>query len=525
MSSYDRFAQRKKLIPNRGLVVPRSQPGGESTGNQTNDPLAAAIDQILAIRARDRVTARLEESKMVLLLTVAVPFGLGHLVAAYDRTGGDVHTVHNVRNGGDDAYVTDVEKHRYENRGPYKVAKAASHKTETYKSSSAEATRHRESGLLEDPYGNQLLAPGPNGHDIDHTVSSYEVFHDRGRVLAGTDTAELSTIPENLNPTHPSINRSKKGDSVEQFLDRLERNATTRKERISELEAKARTTELTVGEQKELASRKALDSVDPGKMRKEDAEARAAINKKINKDWYTSARFAGEAIRSMATSAATTGIVSAFGELLIEFLSASYDEARDWYLHGTGNKPAFDDLKQRLERVATRVLSRKDAAWQAFKAGSLAGFIASLISVIINAFKTTQKRIQRLLREGAQSLVRVISLISNPSKGMSTRESLYAATHIVLSTGIVMGGVALEEVLEDLIKTKLPPLAPISEPTAVIISGIVAGLTVVLTSSLLDRWDPYGVIEEQDLRHSIETLRAEADAVWGAPVPPQMACE
>lgn len=514
MTAPERFVKRKALnLPRLPQDTPPLTLASPLDEQPKVDALAAAIDRILDTRFTDRFSERMHESKMVLLRTVAVPFGLGHLVSAYDRVGGDVHTINNVRAG---IYATEEKAQEYANRGDYKLVREACHDTESYNAAFDQAKTTRLNGQLEDAYTGQILSTEKCGGHIDHTVSSKTVFNDRARVLAGLDTAELSTIPENLNPTHPSINSSKQDNITEVFIARLERNAGIRKARIAELETKQN---LTEGESKELKSRKALDSVDPRKLREKHAHAQDAIDSKINRAWYTSIEFAGEVIGSCAKSATTTGVMAAFGEFLVEFLAACYDEARDWYIHGAGGEPIFDDLKARLMRVADRVMSRKEAAWEAFNAGSLAGFISALISAIINSFRTTQKRVQKMLREGAQSLVRVLTMIARPSEGMSARESLYAATHLVVSSGIVLGGIALEELLEDAIKAKLPVLAFAAEPISIVLSGVVAGLSVVLTASLLDRWDPYGVVEEQDLKHAIHELSSEVEAVWGfAPV-------
>lgn len=506
MTSLDRFAKRK------ALNLPRAQVGEArvpEVDRQVDVPLAAAIEEILDVRTEARFLERMDESKMVLLRSVAVPFGLGHLVSAYDRVGGDVNTIKNARSG---VYATEEKERQYKNRGSYKLVKDACHSTSTYKAAFDEANARKKAGQLKDAYTGKDIPDRERSSAIDHTISAKTVFNDPGRVLAGLDAATLSTIPENLNPTHFSINGSKQDATAQAFIDRLEQNSERRRARIDELEAKL---ELTEGEHKELASRKALEDVDAERLREKHEDAQDAIDSKINQEWYLSLEFAGEVIGSCARSTVKTGVMAAFGEFLVEFLAACFDEVRDWYLQASGGNSVFDELKVRLARIADRVVSRKDAAWKAFKAGSLAGFISALISVIVNSLKTTQKRVQRMLREGAQSLVRVVALLAKPSGEVSARESLYSATHVVLSTGLVLGGVVIEELIEDAIKTKLPVLAFAAEPIAVVLSGVVAGLSVVTTASLLDRWDPLGVVEENDLRHVIDELHSEMEGVWG----------
>ncbi|MGY4516285.1 hypothetical protein [Lysobacter sp. HA18] len=504
MSSPNRFAKRKAL----GLPRVMSETSGQLEPRA--DVFVTAIDQILDARARQRFEERMHESKMVLLRTVAVPFGLGHLVSAYDRVGGDVNTIHNARNG---VYATAEKQQEYENRGAFKPVGAACRKTEEYEASRNAAKAAQKSGTLVDAYTGRLIAPDDMVPDIDHTVSAHELFHDAARVLAGIKTQTLANIPGNLNPTHMSINRSKKAKSTKAYLAELEVEKEHSISRVAALEGKS---ELLHGEQMELRARKAKLTVDPDMMSEREAVARSATEGKTHLEWYGGKTFAYEVLTASVSSAAKTGVMAAFGEFLVEFLAACYDEASDWYLNGDAGKPIFEDLECRLARVADRVMARKQAAWDALRAGSLAGFVASLISVIINVFRTTQKRVQKMLREGAEAVVRTVTLLVRGADGMSTREAVYAATHLVTASGIVMGGIALEEILENAIKVQLPPLVVIAEPTAVVLSGVVSGLAVVLTASLLDRWDPYGVVEEGDLRRAIGQLSSELEDVWGS---------
>jgi len=56
------------------------------------------------------------DCKKDVIHSIVTPFGLGQIVAAYDKAGGNVDTVHNVRNG---IYATVAEEEVYKNRGEY----------------------------------------------------------------------------------------------------------------------------------------------------------------------------------------------------------------------------------------------------------------------------------------------------------------------------------------------------------------------------------------------------------------------
>lgn len=516
MNAVDRFAKRKALGLPGALPSPVSTaiplPADPMTAADSTR-LSAAIEQALRVRSDERFDQRLRESKMVLLRSVAVPFGLGHIVAAHDRIGGDVHTVHNVRKG---HWASDDMEEAYNKRGNYADVKDACHQTDSYIEANRAASQQRNNGELRDAYTGELLPAGKGGHDLDHVISAKAVFDDAGAFLAGSSTAELSTKPENLAPTHRSVNRSKKAMTPEQYAAWLKLTESDRKAQIAKLEAQESMTE---AEQKTYNKLKAQDSVDPTKLKEKQAEAQAAIDEQVNRDWYASGAFAREVLLSTGKSAAKSSLMAAFGEFLIEFLAASFDELRDLYMHGTGGEPVFDDLKARLERVAARVVARKEAALEAFGSGALGGVIAALISAIINTFKTTSKRVARLLREGGQSLVRAVLTLAMPGDGVTTRESLFAAAHLVIGSSIVLGGVCLEEVIETSIKTSLPPIAFLAEPIAVVIAGVVSGMAVLLTSAMLDKLDPLGVNEEQDLRALNRDLDSQIEAARTALLP------
>lgn len=508
MNAVNRFAKRKTLDLVR--VSPPPSTGGIGAAGDDGAPepdlLASAVELILQQRAEDRLTKRLDESKIILLRSVAVPFGLGHIVAAYDRTGGDVHTVHNVRNR---VYASDDKAKEYEQRGPYdKQVKDACHSTPSYISTNATYSEQRKAGTLEDSYTGEALSAKPGSFHLDHVISAKTVHDDPGRVLAGLSADELSTRPENLAPTHYSINTSKGTMTPQQYQDWLDLREADRNARIAALDAKESLTQAEINEREKL---RAQEGVDRDRLRERGEQAQKTMDDEINRKWYTSREFASEVLTEATKTAAKAGVMAAFGEFLIEFLAAIYDEAHDWYLRGPLGDSAFEDLKVRLHRVADRVIARKEAALKAFVSGSISGFIASFILTLINVFKTTQKRVARLLREGVSALLHALKMVVLPADGISTRESLYGVTHIVVSSTLIVGGIALEEVIEKAILTHLPAIAFVAEPVAVTVSGVVAGLAVVLTAAMIDRWDPYGVVEEQDLRHAIDELDSQID--------------
>lgn len=59
----------------------------------------------------EQTTLMLAECRQRLLHSIIGPFGLGSIVSAWDKVGGNVDTIHNVRSG---VYATEEEQVRYE---------------------------------------------------------------------------------------------------------------------------------------------------------------------------------------------------------------------------------------------------------------------------------------------------------------------------------------------------------------------------------------------------------------------------
>ena len=129
-----------------------------------------------------------------------------------DQRGGDVDTILTVRDK-EIGFKNAKYETAYQNRGDYNSNQV--HSDSSYRAKNKEVSEAKKGGNLRDAYTGEKLSP--NAHvDLDHVVSAKEVHDDRGRVLAGLDTADIANIPANLQPTERSINRSKKAKSAQE---------------------------------------------------------------------------------------------------------------------------------------------------------------------------------------------------------------------------------------------------------------------------------------------------------------------
>lgn len=230
-------------------------------------------------------------------------------------------------------------------------------------------------------------------------------------------------------------------------------------------------------------------------------QAQKAQDEKINKDYYGSKKFAKDLAHSGVNEGVKMGAQQAFGLLLVEFMSASFSEIKNAFAnrHDTGG--LIKDLKQRLGRIARRVASKWKDVIDSFFNGFLSGFLSNLVTTIINIFTSTARRTVRLIREGVFSLLRALKIVLFPPEGTTRRESAHEAMKLVAGGGILVAGIALEEVVEGLVRT-----LPFAEIVTAVIVGALTAMCIAIVTHLIDRMDLLGVIAKQRNEYVINKL-------------------
>lgn len=423
----------------------------------------------------------INDCKKDVINSIVTPFGLGHIVAAYDKVGGNVDTVHNVRYG---VYATDKEKTAYNNRGDYddKEKNRTHGKNTNYKNKKDNDNRLRQRGELQNDYSDTTFQVDDKT-EVDHVVSTFENHNDPGRVLAEIDNAEISNIDINLKTTSKSVNASKGEDSIEIFLKRIEK----KEEKIKELEGYP---SLSNEQKEELEKLKRTSDVDKEKAKEAGEKAKEAIDKEKNKKYYTSGKFVKNTAITGANEGAKMGAQQAIGLVMTEFFTALFDEILDIYKHGFS--AGFDDdrffsvLKERLKTIAKKLKAKWKKVAIAFKDGFISGFISNLVTTIINAFVTTGKRVVRIIREGIFSLFKAIKIILFPPENLTHEEAMHEAKKLIATGLIVSLGVIIEEYIDTFIKLTAI-LAPFAETLSVIFVGAITGLAITMTVYYIDK--------------------------------------
>lgn len=310
----------------------------------------------------------LRQYEEVVVRSLFSSFGLDPLLFT-DQRGGDVDTLLTVRDKEIRFKNTKYET-AYQNRGDYNSNQV--HSDSSYCAKNKEVSEAKKSGNLWDAYTGEKLSP--NAHvDLDHVVSAKEVHDDRGRVLAGLDTADIANIPANLQPTERSINRSKKAKSASEFVSGLDKKAEERQCRIQELKGKEC---LDDKESQELHKLERLESVDKKRLLRKDEEARRDQDRILALKYYTSHDFLADTAKASLNSGVKMGLRQSLGLILAEV----WFVIREEFPRLVDRMKADFDLGELFRRLAgmvkksfEKVRAKFKRLIASFKDGALAG--------------------------------------------------------------------------------------------------------------------------------------------------------
>lgn len=165
----------------------------------------------------------------VIISAIVTSFGLDFLIQ--DRHGGDVDTVHNVRQIGTDpemTYKNQKNASDYANRGAYNSAEYHSHpnyrnekhnKRKEYFENGNKSFKDEYTGKINlHFFGKSKNASSEKRANLEHVISTKLIHDDRGRVLAGIDGKEIANSPFNLVWTNEKLNKSMKADEIPDYI-------------------------------------------------------------------------------------------------------------------------------------------------------------------------------------------------------------------------------------------------------------------------------------------------------------------
>ena len=413
-----------------------------------------------------------QQYERVIFESIISTFCLDGLIK--DQLGGDVDTIHNVRQIGEDStmtYKNSRNKSLYESREKYD--NGAYHRDPRYRNvvNAAKKDFIENGTLIPDTYvkGNTVMpinnktVPRNRQGQLDHTVSAEFIHNDRGRVLAGIDGMELANNPDNLRYTNAALNNNMRNKSVKEYISWCEANP----------------------EQVNWGGKKGepLPEHVKDKLRKEYTQAQKAYDAKLAHAYYTSPRFWDDTAKAAGKVAALMGVRQVCGFMFTEIWFAvkeKFEKIDSQFDFSKVLKSIGEGIRIGFERAKTKY---RDLI-QKFADGALAGAMSSITTTLCNIFFTTAKNTVRIIRQTYASLVQAAKILFLNPQNLPFGERMRATAKIVATGASIVVGVLISEALEE---TGIGKLPIIGELITTFCGTLVTGLMTCSLLYFLDR--------------------------------------
>lgn len=405
--------------------------------------------------------------------SIVTPFGLGKIIAAYDKAGGNVTTVHNANNK--DFIDFDGEKYKKGvyaqqedeyNRNDYTNTKNSNGQQFAGDGKNSVGSNFTKSKMdndnnVIDAYTGKTQRADTTSPDHIESLSQYH--KDGGFMQSNKQKADFGTDENNLALTDRSINQSMRDFSKENWKDKESEKGLKNKDKFG---------------------------IDEEKLNNELKKAKEVKENHLPTNLEKGEYYLKNSASTGLNEGSKMGMQQAIGLVMTEFFTALFDEILDIYKNGFSN--GFEDdrffivLKDRLKNIALKIQAKWKNVAIAFKDGFLSGFISNLVTTAINMFVTTGKRVVRIIREGIFSLFKAIKMLIFPPENMTYEEAMHEAKKVVASGLIISLGVIAEQYIDTLIKGSII-LEPLSDILTTIFVGAITGVAVTMTVYYIDK--------------------------------------
>ena len=411
----------------------------------------------------------------IVLNSLVTSFGLDFLVR--DQHGGDVDTIHNVRQIGSDlemGYKNLHNKEKYDTREQYDKSVGNAYRSdEKYKERVKLSKKEfNEKGkMIPDAYvpGNTLIPkknktiPIERQGQLDHVISIHEIHDDPGRILAGIDGIELANKPSNLQYTNAELNIKKSDKRIDELLSC----------------AKENTNNSDNGSRRCNVFTKAVEQ----RMRNADKRAREAYDSELIRKYYTSPDFARDAAIAVKKRAFEMGIRQALGFVFVEIWLCAKENLQ--------RVPSESDFEDMLNAVGHGIKSGLDNARVKYKEvfakmgeGLTSGALASLTTTLSNIFFTTAKNLVRYIRQIYASVVQAGKVLFINPDNLLYGDRIKTTTIILASGASVLAGTVAGDLIS---KTPIGVMPEIGSIATTFCSTMISGLLSCTFLVFLDR--------------------------------------
>lgn len=427
-----------------------------------------------------KLTDLLEQTKKDLVSAIVVPFGLGKIVAAYDKAGGNVTTIHNANNG---IYARDKDHYKREDYTNTKnsAGKQFSGIGKNSVGSNFTQSKMDENQMVQDAYTGEVQKA--NTTSPDH-IESLSQHHKNGAFMQNSERkSDFATDENNMALTDRSINQSMRDFDKKEWMEKETKDNVKNKDRFN---------------------------IDEEKLKEQIKKGKETSDKHLPSDMEKTQYYIKNSAITGLNEGVKMGAQQAFGVLLIELFTSAFSEIKDAFKNGQEGESLFEDIKCRLVKISKSLTSKWSDVLKGFATGSLSGFISNILTTIINVFVTTGKRLVRMIREGVFSLLKALKTVVFPPEGLTYREATHEAMKLFAAGGIIIAGVALEEIVEKII-LNIPVLAPLASMVTAVIVGSITAMGMALVAYLIDKLDLLGAIKIHKNQFVIEKLNTKID--------------
>lgn len=409
-----------------------------------------------------------DQYERVVVQALATSFGLDFLIR--DQHGGDVDTIHNVREIGKDSEMTYKNQNNarnYNDRGEYNTKEYhAGGNFQRIKHDTRKDQINNGFMPIEDQYtGKKNLGfygksgPSDRNAELDHVVEAKAIHDDTGRVLAELNGAKLADAEENFAWTNKSLNTSMGSWA-------RHRNEQWRKEHgtdapLSEVDMKAY-----------IKAHPDLDEDTKSKILDQYEKSRNAYEAKINRAYYTSKKFWKDSGTAALKLGLKMGLRQALGLVFTEIWFTVKDAMIECRKNGEN---LFQNIAKAVKKGLKNAKKKFRDIWNKFIEGSIAGVLSSLVTTLANIFFTTAKNIIKIIRETWASFTQACNILFINPDSYPLGERFVAAAKILATGASVVAGSMVSQLLTDCPVGKIPVVGEIL-PTfcSVLVTGIMS---------------------------------------------------
>lgn len=408
-----------------------------------------------------------KQYERVLIESLITSFGLDFIIK--DRYGGDVDTLNNVGKIGKEEQMTykNIDNlNDYNNRGDYKSKDY--HSNKTYIEKNREISYKKREGSLVDEYTLKII-PKNGKSDLDHVISAKEIHDDSKRVLSGLSGIDLANSNENLKVTNPHTNRTKKADSMEQFLNKYGNE---------------------------------YSEVQKSNMREKDINARKSYETKLEKAYYSSSKFKNDVVAAAKDVGIKMGFKQVLGFVFAEVwfsVKEEFNNLRDpfnftelFVTINNGISNGFEKAKEKYKELLDK-----------FQDGVVAGAFSSLTTTLCNIFVTTSQNTVKIIRQTYASLVQAAKILFLNPENLPFGKRMCAVVKILATGASIVVGTIVSDAIG---KTTIGTMSTIGDVIKNFCGTLVTGIMSCSLLYFFDRSDIMKkLISTLDKIHTLST--------------------